>query len=282
MPRALYDYYKELPRPPTLNYSVFVTHPFDDDYIKLLVDSMEKIARQEQFNDLEKIEFATAFVQHLPYAVDSVTTPYDEYPRYPFETLVDKVGDCEDTSILLASLLYEMGYRIVMVIFPETPDTGSHCGIGILGSEGMFGTYFEYAGENYFYVETSGRGWHVGDIPEKYEGVGAYLFDMKPTPMLAHSWTATGEGATVELEVAVENLGSATAHDVYLLVGFDTGAGMLWNAQESRPFQLLINERITVTFSLEVPLEKHTRLVVYVVDDEYAVDESYSEWFDTQ
>ena len=30
-----------------------------------------------------------------------------------------------------------------------------------------------------------------------------------------------------------------------------------------------------------VPLDKHTRLVIQVVDDGYAVETKYSEWFDT-
>ena len=52
--------------------------------------------------------FIMAFVQgSITYQTDSEYTnkQYDEYWKYPLETLCDKKGDCEDTSILIAALL---------------------------------------------------------------------------------------------------------------------------------------------------------------------------------
>ena len=80
----------------------------------------------------------------------------------------------------------------------------------------------------------------------------------------------------------MENLGSQSADDVYILVGFDAGGGKLWNPEESKTLDLPIDQSITITVTLRVPLEKHTRLMVQIVDDGNAVDESYSEWFDTR
>ena len=275
IPQELYRYYKEIPRPPTQNYSVYVTHPLDDTYIDYLIDEIRKAARQEGFDELETVEFAATFVQSLPYTSDSVTTPYDEYPRYPIETLVDGGGDCEDTSILMASLLNHLGYGVVLIILSD------HCAVGVLGGEGIYGSYWEYNGEKYFYLETTNIGWGIGEIPKEYEGATAYVFDMVPTPILTHDWSATGTGSIVELGVTVHNLGSAPADSIYILAGFDAGGGMLWNPKKSQPFQVLVNHQVTVKFSLQVPLDKHTRLLIQIVDDDYAVDQSYSEWFDT-
>ncbi len=61
---------------------------------------------------------------------------------------------------------------------------------------------------------------------------------MTPTPILTHKWTATGRGDIVELEVTVENLGSADANSIYVLAGFDAGGNKLWKAKESLPFHL--------------------------------------------
>jgi competence protein ComEC len=119
IPLSLYEYYRKLPRPPTKNYSVYVTHPLDDPYIDRLVEKIKNAAQQEGYTAYQTVEFAAAFVQSLPYTVDSVTTPYDEYPRYPIETLVDKGGDCEDTSILLASIIDKIGYGVVLIILPN-------------------------------------------------------------------------------------------------------------------------------------------------------------------
>ncbi len=276
IPQSLYEYYKGIPRLPTANYSVYITHPGDDTFIDYLVSDIERKARKEDYGELEKVEFATAFVQSLPYTSDSITTPYDEYPRYPIETLVDKGGDCEDTSILLASLVSRMGYGVVLIIYP-----GKHSAIGVSGGDGMNGTYFQYSGANYYYIETTDTGWRVGEIPEEYQDMKALLYDMTPTSILTHEWEARGEGTTVELEVTVENWGTAKADEVYIYAGFDAGDDKLWNSQGSETFLLAVDQRITIRFTLQVPLEKHTRLVIQIIDDGYAVDESYSEWFDT-
>jgi hypothetical protein len=276
IPRSLYDYYHGIPRPPTPNYSVYVTHPLDDMLIELLVSELKRAAQEEGFSDFQIVEFAISFVQSLPHTADSVTTPYDEYPRYPIETLVDNGGDCEDTSILTASLLYQLGYGVVLIIFP-----GEHCAVGVLGGEGIYGTYFKHNGGEYFYLETTNTGWGIGMIPEEYEDAAAHIFDMAPTPILTHTWSATGKGNVVELDVTVQNLGSATAFDVYVFAGFDAGGGKVWNAEESGSFQVAVNSQVTVRFSLRAPLAKHTRLVIQIVDEGYAVDESHSEWFDT-
>lgn len=276
IPQSLYDYYQGIPRPPTPNYSVYVTHPSDDKFIELLVLEFKRVAQEEGFSDLQKVGLATSFVQSLPYTADSVTKTCDEYPRYPIETLVDNGGDCEDTSILTASLLYQLGYAVILIIFPD-----EHCAVGVLGGEGIYGTYFKHNEGNYFYLETTNTGWGIGMIPEEYEGAKARIFDMVPTPVLTHTWSATGKGSVVELEVTVQNLGSAAAYDVYVLAGFDAGGNKLWNPEESSLFQVLVNRQVTVKFSLRAPLGEHTRLVIQIVDDGYPVDESCSEWFDT-
>ena len=248
----------------------------DDTFIELLVSEFERVAQAEGFSDFEKVALVTTFVQGLPYTPDSVSTPYDEYPRYPIETLVDKGGDCEDTSILTASLLNMMGYGVVLIIYP-----GEHCAVGVLGDESVSGTYFDHNGGKYFYLETTDTGWEIGMIPEEYKDATAHIFNMEPTPILIYSWSATGRGNMVELEVTVQNLGSAIAHDVSVLAGFDAGGDKLWNVEESEPFQVSVDSQVTVTLSLQAPLGEHTRLVIQIVDDGYAIDEARSEWFDT-
>lgn len=275
IPQSIYDYYKELPRPPTRNYSVYVTHPWDDKFEESLASEIQRIAEEKGFSDLEKVEFAISFVQSLPYTVDSVTSPYDEYPRYPVETLVDNGGDCEDTSILLASILDTMGYGVVLIGFP------THLGVGVLGGENIYGTYYENKDRRYFYVETTGEGWGVGDLPEEYKDIKAKLYDMTPIPILTFSWNGVRKWNSVELDATIENLGSATAEGVYIFAGFDAGDDKLWNTEKSTPFELPANGEVTVHLKLKAPFEKHTRLVIQLVYNDYAVETSYSKWFDT-
>ncbi len=275
IPRLLYEYYQEIPRPPTKNYSVYVTHPLDDIYIEHLVEKIQKAAQEASFSEYETVEFAASFVQSLPYTADSITTHYDEYPRYPIETLVDKGGDCEDTSILLASLIDKMGYGVVLI---ELPD---HCAVGVKGGENVYGTYWEYEGIKYYYIETTGKGWGIGELPEEYENSSAAIYPMVPTPILTHEWSLKGRGNTGELGVTVYNLGTATAYNVSVLAGFDAGEGMLWNGQQSEPFQIRADHQVTVKLNLRVPLGKHTRAIIQIGIDDILVDESHSKWFDT-
>ena len=103
-----------------------------------------------------------AFVQGLPYFKDDVSTKYDEYPRYPIETLVDNGGDCEDTAILTAAFLREMGYGVVLV------NPTGHMAVGVKCSS-CTGTYYTYNGDKYYYLETTGTGFKVGEISSKWK-----------------------------------------------------------------------------------------------------------------
>jgi hypothetical protein len=276
IPRSAYEAYRSVPRSPTMDYSVYVTHPSDDAYIGSLVESIREAASSKGYSEYQIVEFATAFVQSLEYTEDSVTSPYDEYPRYPIETLFDKGGDCEDTSILLASLLHSMDYGVVLI------ELSHHCAVGILGGENIYGSYWEYEGRKYFYIETTNTGWGIGDLPDVYEKASAFIYPMVPIPVISHEWTLESKVFWDELTVAVNNLGTATARGVYVLAGYDAGNNQIWNSVQSDTHDLEAGMRLTTTLVLNPPPSGiHTRLLVQVVMGGYSVSESYSDWFDT-
>ena len=276
IPEALYDYYKGLPRAPTQNYSIYVTHPLDDSCIAQAVSEIEKAAADRGFSDWEKVNFTRSFVQSLPYTVDSETTPFDEYPRYPVETLVDGGGDCEDTSILLAALLRAMNYDVVLLEF------STHMAVGVSGGEGVYGTYWSYEGKKYFYIETTGAGWGIGEIPDAYVDSTAKVLVMKPVPVITHTWTSTSSGSRMRLKVVIDNLGSADASGFQVLAGFDAGDSQAWNVERSEHFDLAMGSRVTVEMTLEIPRNEYTRVLVQILNsDDKAVDRTYSKWFDT-
>jgi hypothetical protein len=282
IPQSLYDYYQGLPRPATEDYSIYVTHPLDDDYLNRVISEIERASQEAGFSYLQKVELAAACVQSLPYTTDSVTTPYDEYPRYPIETLVDEGGDCEDTSILLASLLRGMGHGVIIIVFPpQAGAEGGHCGVGIAGGVGVAGSYIEHQGKRYFYLESTNTGWAVGEMPEEYQEARAHILELEATAILTHDWTGQYGDEVLELKVTIENLGTATADDAYVLAGFAAEGNKLWNTQESDLFDLAMGEKAVVNLTLRLPLDQHTRLVIQIVLEDYAVDESFSQWIDT-
>jgi len=281
IPEVIYDYYKALPRPLTANYSVYVTHPLHEKYLAQLAGELQKIGKQKGYTDFETVSLTAAFVQSLDYKFDNVTEGYDEYPRFPIETLLDQGGDCEDTAILTASLIRSLGYGVVLIVFPSSPNISGHCAVGVAGGTGMTGTYFERDGKKYYYLETTSEGWEIGEIPKEYSDRSAKLYPMVPVPILTHDWKVEVNGSNAQINVTVDNLGSAAAKDVHVIVGFDAGNNQVWGRQLSPNFDLGVNESEIATLNLLPPLGKHTRIVIQIVYDGYAVDESYSKWFDT-
>jgi hypothetical protein len=174
IPEHLYDYYNDRIRVPTTDYSIYVTHPLDDEYMSTIISEFYDIAAVEGYDDVQVVEVVVAFVQSLPYTSDDVTTGFDEYARYPLETLVDGGGDCEDTSILTSALLDGMEYSTVLFNLPE------HVGVGV--DVDHYGTYWHYEGVKYYYVETTGEGWEIGELPEAHLGHAAIVYPIIPYP----------------------------------------------------------------------------------------------------
>jgi len=169
------SYYEYEGRYRTLNFEYYVTE--NDPYIISLANGLADAARSKGYGSYETVSFVMAFVQSLPYTSDSVTTSYDEYPRYPVETLVDNGGDCEDTSILFAALLeaYPLGYDAVLFLIPW--DSPNHMAVGVWGSSNL-GAYVEHDGREYNYCETTGDGFKIGEIPQEYEGISVQVIEV--------------------------------------------------------------------------------------------------------
>ncbi len=143
-----------------------------DSYVKSLAEELNDTTNELGYNSFDKISFVLAFVQSLPYTSDSVTTGRDEYPRFPIETLVDDGGDCEDTSILFATITLVLGYGTVYINPPD------HYAVGILGNDlrGTYWTYPEGSNRTYYYSETTGDNFAIGQLPDEFRGKSAYIY----------------------------------------------------------------------------------------------------------
>jgi hypothetical protein len=173
-----YEYFRQRPRTP--DYSEYVDNPLDDEWMEYLGNLLENSAKDKGWDDFDTVSFVLAFVQSWPYTSDDVTAGYDEYPRYPVETIVDGGGDCEDTSILFSSLVRAMGYGTVLLVLEED----EHMGVGVKISENIVNdwdrdyslTYYTAAdGGIYAYCETSGEGWELGHKPEDLKSATATI-----------------------------------------------------------------------------------------------------------
>ena len=164
IPKSLYDYYRAQPhdRSKLSSYNEYVISEKDKPYLNALITKLKESGKNKGYSESETIMNVIAFVQAFPYFKDDVSTVYDEYPRYSIETLVDNGGDCEDTAILTAALLREMGYGVVLI------NPTGHMAVGVKCSS-CSGTYYPYNGAKYYYLETTGTGFKIGQIPSHYQ-----------------------------------------------------------------------------------------------------------------
>jgi len=95
------------------NITSFITE--DDIVIKSIIDQVNTLYEEQGLNPI-------ALMYQLSGEIiwtDDVFSikGWDEYPKYPIETLVDGQGDCEDTVFLLAALFKAFGIEPVLVRF---------------------------------------------------------------------------------------------------------------------------------------------------------------------
>lgn len=174
IPSTLYDDYSSVPESTRdangLSGYGFLTTT-KDTYVRMLAEKLNETTNGLAYESFDQVSFILAFVQSLPYTSDSVTTGYDNFPRFPVETLVDDGGDCEDTAILFATLTLILGYGTVY-INPE-----GHLAVGILGND-LDGSYYTYNGKTYYYCETTGDGWTIGELPDEWKDETAQIYSI--------------------------------------------------------------------------------------------------------
>jgi hypothetical protein len=117
-----------------------IQDPAQDGLYSALIAETEKIRLHRKLSDDEYLELLTVYVQSLRYQTR------DQNPvKFPVETVVDRAGDCDDKSLLLAGLLSRQGYPVALLLFgPE-----SHMAIGV-GSDNYL-----YKDTGYAFVETT-------------------------------------------------------------------------------------------------------------------------------
>ncbi|MBI4150616.1 hypothetical protein HY492_00665 [Candidatus Woesearchaeota archaeon] len=269
------DVYKERSR--YRDYDLFASDPYDDLLITDLADKLRDLAREKKLSSGELPYFVASFVQSLPYTSDDVTTPFDEYPRFPYETLVDDGGDCEDTSILAAALLQELGYGVVLLELPK------HMAVGVECTEDIKGSYVTFEGKRYCYLETTGENWPIGQIPEEYEGASMQVIPIEKRPALNINFTAVYRYTRVDLYadvlVVVKNVGSKTARNTKIYTALQADEDTVWDSFTSDPFTLEPEDSFTYNFTnLHMPSGETFRIFTQATADDALPDDATSQW----
>lgn len=177
IPMELYQYYQERAHQSD-DMVQFVLSDYDRDCMRSLVKSFREGGAKAGYSDIEDMGNVINFVQSLRYVTDKDSKGEEDYVRFPVETLVDGMGDCEDMAILAATILHEMGYGVMLALLPDHMALAVNCG------DDLAGTYYNYEGLHYYYLEVTNTGWNIGQIPTEYKNSRATLVPLVYRPRL--------------------------------------------------------------------------------------------------
>lgn len=161
------------------NYVPLVTEKSNYDYIKRLAKILLQQAQKNGYDSFHTAEFIQSFVEYIPYKITYT-------PLLPVQTLVDG-GDCKDKSILLASILKNLGYDVSLLMFPPPQvQQAGHMAVGIAfddtnlpyGRNYNF-TYYTLYGTKYYFTETTSPGWMIGQISDEQLEQMAYVYPVQ-------------------------------------------------------------------------------------------------------
>lgn len=169
----MYIYYRNLERYLDVgDYYRYIVDENNQDIIRQIVSVLQDVGNDLSYTDMDMIREIVKFVQDvIEYEYDIDSTGEIEYPRYPIETLYERRGDCEDTSILLAAMLRELGYEVGFLALPR------HIAVAVRAVDDYdSSSYYEINGKRYVYIESTASGWNIGDIPKDYQQTEAEFY----------------------------------------------------------------------------------------------------------
>lgn len=130
------------------------------------------IAKLEEGANDNTISLSKQIIKFVQEDISYLNDPNErDYAKFPYETIYDGGGDCEDKAILMCSLLKNSGYDVCLVVFSD------HVGLGVTMKYDIKDGYY-YRGRNdkkYYYLETTAPDWEPGELPDKYTNEPATL-----------------------------------------------------------------------------------------------------------
>ncbi|MEP1034156.1 hypothetical protein [Ekhidna sp.] len=140
--------------------------------IEFLADSLVRISKEKNFSRSEMAELIVTFVQDIPYSYVRVEDCSEANNKgkpcighiafgllSPYEFLHSLYGDCDTRAVLIYSLLETLGFDPMIVVSNEYAH--AMLALNIPAS----GDHLKHQGKNYYFWETTGKGWPIGMLP---------------------------------------------------------------------------------------------------------------------
>ena len=147
----------------------------EDTAIAKILNSAYQLCLQYGLADFELFDLVLGFVQvNVKYVVDEESESIgkvEEYFRYASETLVDREGDCDCKSVLAYRLFEKLGVDVDLVtVKSDGKGTYNHVAIVLKNKANapiqLPPEYAEFAPGQGVYCESTGQGFHPGDVPK--------------------------------------------------------------------------------------------------------------------
>lgn len=259
------------------DFARYVVDPYDDATIQGIASEFESFRDRYDLTEWEVVNVTKSFIQSMQYTNDNVYAGVNQYAQYPVETLFERGGDCEDTAILLAALLREMGYDCVLLGLWNTEP--AHMAVGARGDSSIDGTYYEDDGRRYYYVETTGEGWDIGEMPDYDGSTEADLMHIGSYPTIVYDYRTTVRGSAVHVDCTVTNYGDATTTEfTELVVEFQNEMEFTEASGSVALDSLAPGETTRETVVVEPPQDSSLRLSTSVQTVSDTLDTHHSEW----
>ncbi len=174
---SYYDGYQKtfIDRSPTTYSSRMQFIDYTSDTVSVFAEYLSE--QSSGMTELQRANYVLAFVQQcITYQTDSDFCGEAEYWKFPYETLYDGRGDCEDTTILYCAIMKGMGYGSAMLLYLGEQYVGKgHAAAGLAMDSVPGGSYYEMGGKQYYYCETTNVGFKVGDSASGYNKATVYV-----------------------------------------------------------------------------------------------------------
>lgn len=134
----------------------------NDNLISMIVQKLQSIGIRNHFNETQVCELAVAFVQSIPYDWDKAEKIIKEEWSpdtdilFHYETVYRQKGICTDKSILMMSILKNLGYGCCLILM----DKEKHAAVGLACDR-----KYSFNNSGYCYVETTNYA-PIGYIPQ--------------------------------------------------------------------------------------------------------------------
>lgn len=147
-------------------------------HLNVLIDSLKILSKKNGLDNAEFAEMVVSFVQDIPYSYvrSEACTDADNKGKpcvgnmalgilSPYEFLHTLYGDCDTRAVLIYAILEKCGYDPMIVISNEY----AHAMLAL--NIPSAGDHLKHRGKNYYFWETTGKGWPIGMLPPNSNNV---------------------------------------------------------------------------------------------------------------